>query len=66
VPEQVAFRVDSPRWRAGSRRRDRKILDALASGERTEDAARRFGISPARVSQLRREFEQSWEEFQLN
>jgi DNA-directed RNA polymerase specialized sigma24 family protein len=63
VPEQAAFRVDFPRWRA-SLRRDRKILDALAGGERTADAARRFRISPGRVSQLRREFEEGWEEFQ--
>jgi DNA-directed RNA polymerase specialized sigma24 family protein len=66
VPEQAAFRLDFPRWRASLRRRDRKVLDALARGERTEDAARRFRISPGRVSQLRREFEQGWEEFQLN
>jgi hypothetical protein len=66
VPEQAAFRLDFPRWRASLRRRDRKILDALAGGERTADAARRFKISPGRISQLRREFEQSWREFQQN
>jgi DNA-directed RNA polymerase specialized sigma24 family protein len=66
VPEQAAFRVDFPRWRASLRRRDRKVLDALAGGERTADAARRFGISPGRVSQLRREFERGWAEFQSN
>jgi hypothetical protein len=66
VPEQAAFRLDFPRWRASLRRRDRKILDALAGGERTADAARRFRISPGRVSQLRREFEEGWEQFQAN
>jgi hypothetical protein len=66
VPEQAAFRLDFPRWRATLRRRDRKILDALAGGERTADAARRFKISPGRVSQLRREFEEGWERFQQN
>jgi hypothetical protein len=60
VPEQAAFRVDFPRWRASLRRRDRRILDALAGGERTADAARRFKISPGRISQLRREFEWGW------
>jgi hypothetical protein len=55
VPEQAAFRVDFPRWRASLRRRDRRVLDALAGGERTADAARRFRISPGRVTQLRRE-----------
>jgi DNA-directed RNA polymerase specialized sigma24 family protein len=64
VPEQVAFRVDFPRWRAGLRRRDRKILDALARGERPTDVAQRFALSPGRVSQLRREFEDGWREFQ--
>jgi hypothetical protein len=66
VPEQAAFRIDFPRWRATLRRRDRRVLDALAAGERTADAARRFRISPGRISQLRREFEQSWEAFQAN
>jgi hypothetical protein len=37
VPEQAAFRVDFPRLRAGLRRRDRAVLDALAGGERTVD-----------------------------
>jgi hypothetical protein len=40
------------------------VLDALARGERTADAARRFKISPDRVSQLLREFELGWEQFQ--
>ena len=30
VPEQAAFRLDFPRWRASLRRRDRRVLDALA------------------------------------
>jgi hypothetical protein len=64
VPEQAAFRLDFPRWRASLRRRDRKILDTLAGGERTADAARRFKISPGRISQLRREFEEGWWAFQ--
>jgi hypothetical protein len=66
VPEQAAFRVDFPRWRASLRERDRAVLDALASGERGEAAARRFRISPARVSQLRRAFERGWAAFEGN
>jgi hypothetical protein len=66
VPEQAAFRVDFPRWRATLRRRDRKVLDALAAGERTADAARRFRISAGRVSQLRREFQEGWRAFEAN
>jgi hypothetical protein len=66
VPEQVAFRLDFPRWRASLRKRDRRVLDALAGGERTADAARRFKISHGRISQLRQEFEEGWEQFQQN
>ena len=63
VPDQVAFRLDFPRWRRTFRTRDRKVLDALMTGGRTDEVADRFGISPARVSQLRRAFEQSWAAF---
>src|SRR5206468_3527032 len=64
VPEQAAFRLDFPRWRASLRRRDRAVLDALVSGERPTDVADRFGLSKGRVSQLRSEFERGWWEFQ--
>ena len=64
VPEQAAFRLDYPRWRAGFRPRTRAVLDALAVGGRTGEVARRFGISQGRVSQLRREFAASWRRFQ--
>jgi len=63
VPDQAAFRLDYPRWRAGFLPRARVVLDALAGGERTGDVARRFGISPGRVSQLRRAFADSWRKF---
>src|SRR5262249_35421271 len=46
VPEQAAFRVDFPRWRASLRQRDRAVLDALAGGERGQEVARRFKLSP--------------------
>jgi len=32
-------------------------------GERTLDLARKHGLSPARVSQLRREFHRDWNQF---
>ena len=63
VPELAAFRIDFPAWRAGIRRRDRAVLDALASGDGTGEVAARFGITPARVSQLRRAFLDSWRAF---
>jgi Sigma-70 region 2 len=63
VPEQAAFRLDFPRWRSGFRGRDRAVLDALAAGGGTCEVAGQFGLSPARVSQLRQLFRESWHEF---
>jgi hypothetical protein len=63
VPERVAFRIDFPQWRGAFPRRTRAILDALAAGGRTGEVAARFRLSPARVSQLRLEFHDSWHAF---
>jgi DNA-directed RNA polymerase specialized sigma24 family protein len=63
VPAQVAFRLDFPAWRTTLTDRDRRMADDLMVGERTQDVARRFGISPARVSQKRREFQDAWAAF---
>jgi hypothetical protein len=38
-------------------------IDHLMVGERTLEVSRRFGFSPARVSQLRREFRDDWSRF---
>jgi len=59
-PDQVAFRLDFPAWRRTHPDRDRRLIDALMLGERTLDVARRYGLSPARVSQLRRAFHRTW------
>lgn len=64
VPDQVAFRLDFPRWMSTQTRRDQRLIHALAYGDTTSEAARRFRISPARVSQLRLQFYQSWCAFQ--
>jgi len=60
VPDQVVFRVDFPDWRNSRSKRDRRLMDELLVGERTQDVSRRFGLSPARVSQLRRELHRDW------
>ena len=61
--EQCAFRLDFPAWRLTRAERDRRIIDELMAGERTLDVAGRHGLSPARVSQLRREFHTDWARF---
>jgi hypothetical protein len=61
--EQCAFRIDFPAWRLARAERDRRIIDELMAGERTLDVAGRHGLSPGRVSQLRREFLLDWRRF---
>ena len=61
--EQCAFRIDFPAWRATHAERDRQLLDDLMLGERTLDVAGKYGLSPGRVSQLRREFLLDWRRY---
>jgi len=63
VPEQAAFRCDFPAWLASLSRRNRRIAVSLSLGHSTSEVAKRFRVSPGRVSQLRREMHQSWDEF---
>jgi hypothetical protein len=63
VPEQVSFRLDFPQWRLTRCYRDRAMIERMMLGERTLDLANQFGISPARVSQLRRELHDDWRRF---
>jgi len=62
--ETAAMRLDFADWLRRLSTRDRHVADALAAGEGTLDVSRAFGISPARVSQLRRELQQDWRAFQ--
>jgi hypothetical protein len=63
VPEQVQFRCDHPAWVASHADRDRRLIHQMMLGHRTMDLARRFRLSPARISQLRAEYKDDWEEF---
>jgi FixJ family two-component response regulator len=40
--------------------RQRQIAMTLATGETTKATAKRFAVSPARISQFRSEFRTSW------
>jgi len=59
----AAARIDFAAWLSSLDRRGRRIAEELATGESTGAVARRFRVSPLRVSQLRRELKASWEEF---
>ena len=56
----AASRIDFAAWLASMSSLRRKIAECLATGESTFDAARRFKVTPGRISQLRREFQASW------
>jgi hypothetical protein len=62
-PDQAAFRCDFPAWRRTHSQRDRRIIDDLMAGDRTLDVARKHGITPARISQLRRALHADWSRF---
>jgi hypothetical protein len=64
VPEQAAFRLDFSAWLKQHQPPKRRIAAALALGYTTGEVAQRFHVSPGRISQLRRDFAQSWAEFQ--
>jgi hypothetical protein len=63
VPEQVVFRIDFPEWLTTLSSRERRLVREMADGERTLDLSKRFGLSPARISQLRRELHNDWRRF---
>ena len=63
VIDQVWFRIDFPDWLSRLADRDRQIAEALAVGSRTGEVAEEYGVSAGRISQMRREFKESWEDF---
>ena len=62
--DQACFNVDFQEWLKSWPQRDRKIIAMLAAGERGMAVAQKFGLTEGRVSQLRREYEASWLQFQ--
>ena len=61
--EIAASRMDFAAWLGSLPKRDRKLADTLAAGESTGGAAEQFGVSPSRISQVRRELQESWNDF---
>jgi RNA polymerase sigma factor (sigma-70 family) len=62
--EIAACRIDFSSWLRRLPRRRRKIALALAGGETTTEVAKTFGVTAARISQLRQWLKESWEAFQ--
>lgn len=63
VPDQVVFRIDFKNWLETLTVRERRILRAMARAERTQDLSRCFGVSPGRISQMRRAFADGWKDY---
>jgi hypothetical protein len=60
----AATRIDFSDWLKSLKPRVRRIAKTLATGETTTNVARKFAVSQARVSQIRRELKDAWEMFQ--
>ena len=61
--ELAASRIDVPAWFATLKPRVRRIARYLSLGNKPSDAAEKFGLSRCRISQLRRELHESWQNF---
>ncbi len=64
VLDQIAIRMDFRSWLESLGRRTRRIAVDLAKGFRTSEVSRKYGVTPGRISQLRRELQVSWQVFQ--
>jgi hypothetical protein len=63
VIDQVQFRIDFPAWLQTLTGRERRMIRGMARNERTLDLSKQFELSPARISQIRREFQIDWNRF---
>jgi hypothetical protein len=64
-PAEIAIcRIDFANWLRLLPVRRRKVALTLARGESTSEAAKKFGVTAARISQLRLGLKESWERFQ--
>ena len=64
VPDVVAPKMDVGAWFATLTQRMKEIAKDLALGCSTAEVARKQGVTPGRISQMRRTLEESWAEFQ--
>jgi len=64
VEDQVAAKLDVGAWFATLTKRMKEVAKDLAFGCSTSEVARKQGVTPGRISQLRRTLEESWAAFQ--
>jgi DNA-binding NarL/FixJ family response regulator len=63
VPDQAAFRIDFPAWLDTLTDRDRKLAETLAMGHSAVEVAQQFGVSGARITQIRQQLMSDWDVF---
>jgi hypothetical protein len=64
VLDQIAIRMDFRSWLESLGRRTRRIAMDLARGFTTSEVASKYRLSAGRISQIRRELENAWRQFQ--
>ena len=62
--DTACARIDLAQWFRSLPRRRRQIAKVLAAGETTKATAKKFNVTAGRVSQMRRELEAAWQQFQ--
>ena len=60
VADQAAFRIDFSAWLSRLGRRHGQLAEFLALGHTPAEAARRFGLSRGRISQIRSDLRDDW------
>jgi hypothetical protein len=63
IPDQVSFRLDVPAFFRTLTIRQRAIAADLATGMATKEAAEKYGVTPATISQFRARFKQLFDAF---
>lgn len=61
--ETAAIRIDFAAWLDSLSSKYRHMAAILAEGETTGAVARRFRVTPSRVSHIRKQLKQAWESF---
>jgi hypothetical protein len=60
VPDQASFRLAYPQFVRSLGRRDRQMAYFLSMGNSAKETARRFKVSPGRITQLRQRWCRDW------
>ncbi len=64
--DMAVLRIDFSDWLSRLSGRQRNMALELASGTSTQEAAKRFNVTPGRISQYRAQLRRDWESFQGN